>query len=80
MSRRATGALFIVAAALLYATRYLAAAIFGSALSSHNADLFNAMLQYTGQGLVIWCRVALLAGIFYLVWAELSELKRKLQP
>jgi hypothetical protein len=74
MSRRTTGTIFIVVAAVLYSTNYLAAAIFGSGVSSWNSDLFRAMLQYTNQGLsnIIW--LSLLAGIAYLAWAELGEI------
>lgn len=72
MSRRTISAVLLAISALLYATRYLAAAIFGSAMSSHNAELFEAMLQYTGQGLVTWSRIALVAGVIYLVWAEVD--------
>ena len=70
MSRRTTGVMLLAVAAILYSTRYLAAAIFGSGIYSWDADLFRAMLQYVGQGPVTWSLAALVAGIIYLVWAE----------
>jgi hypothetical protein len=70
MSHRATGILFILVAALLYATRYIAAAIFGSGVSSWNAELFQAMLSYVGDGPTVWALLALIVGVAYLVWAE----------
>lgn len=72
MSRRAAGVRLLAVAAILYSTRYLAAAIFGSGISSWDADLFRAMLQYVGQGPGTWSLAALVAGIIYLVWAELE--------
>ncbi len=72
MSRRAAGISLIAISALLFASRYLAAAIFGSSITSWNADLFNGMLQYVGPDLVRWSIVSLVAGILYLVWAEIQ--------
>lgn len=72
MSRRTTGTLLIVVSSLLYATHYMAAAIFGSSLASQSAELFKAMRQYIGPGLITWSWIALAAGIIYLVWAEVG--------
>lgn len=77
MSRRSTGTILVAVSAFLYATHFVAAAIFGSGVSSWNADLFRAMLQYTDQGLHTAGLFALIGGIFYLVWAEFSAVKRK---
>jgi hypothetical protein len=66
--------MLLAVAALLYSTRYLAAAIFGSGISSWDADLFRAMLEYVGKGPVTWSLAALVAGIVYLVWAEVETL------
>jgi hypothetical protein len=71
MSRRAAGIVLVGCAALLESARYLAAAIYGSNMISWNADLFQAMLQYVGNGLVVWSRAMLIVGIVYLVWAEM---------
>ena len=72
MARRTTGTLLIVVSTALYATRYLSAAIFGSSLTNWSADLFNAMLEYVGTGLVTWSVIALVTGLIYLAWAELE--------
>ena len=77
MSRRATGNTLIAVSAFLYAAHFLAAAMFGSNLASWDADLFRAMLQYTDQGLSTASLVALIAGVVYLLWAELSEVANK---
>lgn len=72
MSRRTTGTVLLGISALLYSTRYLSAAIFGSSLTTWNTKLFNAMLEYVGREPVIWSIIALIAGIIYLVWAEIE--------
>jgi hypothetical protein len=72
MSRRATGVVFCFIAALLFSTRYLAAAIFGSGVSSWDAQLFRAMLEYVGQAPSILAAIALAVGIIYLAWAEIA--------
>ncbi|MDQ7793816.1 MAG: hypothetical protein RDU89_05305 [bacterium] len=70
MSRRATGVAFCAIAALLYAARYLAAAIWGSGVSSWSRELFESLLQYVGAPLVTLSLLALAAGVAYLAWAE----------
>jgi hypothetical protein len=72
MSRRAAGVYLIGCAVLLQAARYVSAAVFGSNVSSWNADLFQAMLQYVGSGLKVWSLVLLIVGIVYLLWAEMQ--------
>ncbi len=76
MTRRGTGVALIAVAALLYATRYVCAAIFGSGLSSHSMDLFRAMLQYVGPELSRLSAVSLVAGLAYLAWAEAGRTGR----
>jgi len=73
MSRRTAGVFFCFIAAFLYAARHLSAAIFGSGVSSWNRELYNAMLQYVGNTLTVLSIVALIAGIIYLILAELVE-------
>lgn len=76
MTRRTVGVSFCGIAAFLYAARYVSAAIFGSSLASKSAPLFASMYQYIGAGLTIAAVIALLAGVGYLVWAEVSERRR----
>lgn len=72
MHRRTTGMLLIMIAAFLYGIRYLAAAIYGSASSAWNADHFNEMLSFVGDGPTILSTIALILGITYLLVAELE--------
>ena len=73
MTRRGVGLGFIAIAAFLFAARFIAAAIFGSGVTSWDADLFHSMYGYVGSGLTTAAVVALIAGIAYLVWGELTE-------
>jgi hypothetical protein len=73
MSRRTTGNTLLVIAALLYSVRHVAAAIFGSGVTSWNERLFNSMLSSVGSELVTLSAFALVAGILFLVWAELES-------
>lgn len=73
MSKRITGTMLLFIAALLYATRYLAAAIFGSGMMGWSSENFKALLQYVGSDLVTGSIVALVFGIIYLLWAELEQ-------
>ena len=60
---------------MLYAARYLAAAIFGSGMQGWSAENFQALLQYIGIDLLILSEVALVFGIIYLLWAELKQIR-----
>jgi hypothetical protein len=73
MNRRGTGVLFCGIAALLFAARYISAAIFGSGVSFWDARLFNHMLDYMGNGLIIGSVISLLVGVAYLIWAEIKK-------
>ena len=77
VSRRATGVVFCFIAALLYATRYLAAAIFGSGVSTWNSELFGSMLDYVGSEPATLATLALVVGIAYLVWGEIETWRRR---
>ncbi|MCR2805772.1 hypothetical protein [Paenibacillus soyae] len=70
MQRRTVGVILLCISAFLYGVRYLSAAIFGSGVSSWDSQLFNAMLEYVGDGPLIMSWIALIAGIGYLFFAE----------
>jgi hypothetical protein len=73
VNRRAAGVGFCFIAAFLFATKYVAAAIFGTSVASWNSDLFREMLKYVGNSLTILSIIALIVGIVYLVLAETSK-------
>jgi hypothetical protein len=78
MNKRTTGVGLLAIAAFLYATRYIAAAIFGSGIASFSTELFRSMLQYVGIAPLIWSILAAIAGVAYLVWAESDERLQRL--
>lgn len=73
MSRRITGVAFIGIGALLYATRFITAAIWGSGFSTWNKENFHALLGYVDQGLTNWSLAACIIGVIYLAWAEIRQ-------
>ena len=75
MNRRGTGAIFCLIGALLFAARYITVAIFMSNVSSWDSMLFASGLESQGNGLLILSILSFIAGIVYLVWAEIGERK-----
>ena len=75
MNKRGTGAIFCLIASLLFAVRYITAAIFMSNVSSWDSMLFAAGLEHQGYGLLIFSVISLIIGVIYLVWAEVEERK-----
>lgn len=73
MHKRTVGMTFICIAAFLYGVRYITAAIFGSNVSSWDSSLFKAMLNYIGNGPLIFSVLSLILGILYLIIAEFGE-------
>lgn len=78
MSKRSAGVVLLGISAFLYSMRTLAAALFSSGVQSWNADLFRSMISYIDhQGVMLNASIiALVAGIFYLFWAEISALRK----
>ncbi len=76
MNKRGTGAVFCLVAAILFAKRYIAAAIFISGVSSWDSALFKAGLQYVGMPLKTLSIISVIIGLGYLLWAEISEMKK----
>ncbi|MBU9674305.1 hypothetical protein KQ939_15065 [Planococcus sp. CP5-4] len=76
MNRRGTGTIFILIAAMLYSAKYISAAIFGSATTSWDEELFDIFLSYTGTSLHALSIIALISGIVYIGWAEIGEIKK----
>ena len=74
MSRRSTGTLLLFISALLYATRYLSAAIFGAGISSWSQELFQAMLINVGREPAVFSAISLIAGVGYLLGAEVETI------
>jgi hypothetical protein len=69
MTRRITGAILILIAAILYSSHHLAASIHGSTV--------KAWEDLNGTSLVTLSVVSLVAGIGYLIWGEITETRSR---
>ncbi|MGD7043236.1 hypothetical protein [Jeotgalibacillus proteolyticus] len=77
MNKRAAGMSFLFISAILFSTKYISAAIFGSGVASWDQNLFNAMLSYIGAPLTILSVVSFIAGFSYLAWGEYEAAAEK---
>lgn len=77
MNKRGTGISFIAIAALLFSSKYIAAAVFGSNVVSWDEELFKSMLSYIGSPLSTMSLLSLLIGFGYIGWAEYEEIITK---
>lgn len=79
MSRRAAGVTFCAIAAFLYGLRYeIAVQLYvGFRPGEVSADTMGLYLSYAGTSLLTASIVALIAGIVFLVWAEVDDFLRR---
>lgn len=75
MTRRSAGMIFLIISTILFCMRYIVAAIYGvgkltSEYSNHSFELF---LSYVGVLPIILSIIALILGIFYIIWAEFDK-------
>ena len=77
MNRRGAGIQLLAIATTLYVSRFVSAAIYGSSATYWNNELFQSMLKYIGNMPQTLSIIAALAGIIYLVWGEIDELRKK---
>ena len=77
MNHKGIGAVFCLISAILTSTRYLAAAIFMSGVSSWNSNLFSSGLAYVGSPLKIAAIIALVVGIAFLGYGLYQDIKEK---
>jgi hypothetical protein len=73
MNRRGTGVIFILISALLFSARYITAAIFSTGISTWSMELYQSMLGYTGNMLLIFSIISLVVGIIYLIFGEFQN-------
>lgn len=73
MNNKGIGALFCLISAILMSTRYIAAAIFMSNVTSWDRSLFQAGLSYVGSPLKVAAIIALIAGICFLGYGIFQE-------
>lgn len=70
MDRRIFGAIFLSIGVLLYASRYLCAAIYGGGSLSQGDHLLNAMYGYVGGELTGLAMLFFAGGVIYFLWGE----------
>lgn len=70
MDKRRAGVSFCAIAAFLFASKTIAAAIYGSGMASQGPDLFGFMLESIGGLLSTLGVISLVTGILYLMSAE----------
>lgn len=75
MSKRAAGIGFCLIAALLYATRYLGAAVVESSTRTWGPQAVYQFLGSVGPSYAVM-GLSLLIGLGYLAWAEVEEYRR----
>ena len=73
MNNKGVGAIFCLISALLFAARYLAAAIFMSGVVSWSRELFRSGLEHVGPPLSIAAVIALVLGVAFLVWGIVQD-------
>lgn len=76
-NNKGAGAIFCLISAILTSARYIAAAIFMSNVTSWDSSLFQAGLSYVGSPLKVAAIVALIAGICFLGYGLLQDLKKQ---
>ena len=78
MNNKGIGAIFCLIAAILISVYYLTAAIFMSNVTSWNAGLFSAGLEYEGPLLLMAATVALVVGILFLGYGAFQDVKERM--
>lgn len=79
MNNKGVGAIFCLISAILISTKYIAAAMFMSGVTSWNVQLFAAGLEYVGPFLSIASFIALIIGILFLgygVYQDIKEIRK----
>lgn len=75
MNNKGVGAIFCLISVILISTKYIAAAMFMSGVTSWDAQLFAAGLEYVGPFLSIASFIALIIGILFLGYGGYQDIK-----
>lgn len=76
MNNKGVGAVFCTISAILIAAKCISAALFMSNVSSWNADLFAAGLEYVGPLLSVASLIALIIGVLFLGYGVYQDMKK----
>ena len=69
------GVEFLKIAALLYAARFIAAALMGPGLKKWEPELFNVSYQHIGKNLTSWAIVSAVIGVLMIAAAFIQQHK-----
>ncbi len=73
MNNKGVGAVFCLMSAILMSARYISAAVFMSNVTSWNAELFRAGLDYVGAPLAIASIASLAVGVAFIAYGLYRE-------
>ena len=71
------GGFLILTSALLYISRYIAAALFIGSTQSWSKEVFQASYGHVGSNLTLWSMIALTAGLVALVKGYTTNSKKQ---
>ena len=77
MNNKGVGAIFCLISAIIECTRYIAAAIFMSNVTSWNSSLFQEGLSYTGSFLKVMALITLVIGVGFLGCGVFQDLRKQ---
>lgn len=70
MNFRGVGVSFLMFSVILFSSRYIAAAIYGMGTVTKDRELFQNLLDFTGNTLLNLSVISLVIGVIYLVVGE----------
>lgn len=76
MNNKMIGTIFCLIAVILISAKYVAAAVFMSGVTSWDAELFAAGLEYVGPLLSRFAIISLIVGIFFLGYEIYHEIRK----
>ena len=77
MNNKGVGAIFCLISAIIECTRYIAAAIFMSNVTSWDSSLFQEGLSYTGSFLKVMAMITLVIGVGFLGCGVFQDLRKQ---
>ena len=77
MNKRATGTVLLLISAMLYCTKFIAAALIGMNAQIFNHQMFLDSLSYVGNSLNVFSFLALVAGMYYIILGDNQPFQEK---
>ena len=77
MNKRGTGTVLLLISAMLYCTKFIAAALLGMNAQVLNHQMFLDRLSYVGDDLNLFSFIALVAGMYYIILGDYNPFQEK---